>query len=139
MEGNENSNTQQATQDEAAAAAAAAEAAKASAAAPSGKAKKDKAPELSQAFADVLAERLRQVKEEGHSAERDDLAGVSDLAAAASCYAVSAAGLPRHKATFRWPFEVAMKPGDTRRDLVKSIALGLAALECYDRQAAAAE
>ena len=101
----------------------------------------------SQAVADVLAERHRQVSVEGWTPEHDDGHARGELARATAAYALTAydathqegAGIlssyARHAV---WPWEVdSFKPCSARRDLVKAVALGLAEIERLDRQAAA--
>lgn len=91
-----------------------------------------------QAATDVLAERRRQIEAEGWTASHDDeylLPG--SLAAAAACYALSAAGL-KNAAPSGWPWSIEWwKPTTPRRDLVKAGALILAEIERLDRISAA--
>lgn len=87
------------------------------------------------AAADVLAERQRQVKAEGWTAERDDGYQNSELADAAACYAIHAHNqgfsTPAH-----WPWSQDWwKQTSPRRDLVKAGALILAEIERLDRAA----
>lgn len=100
---------------------------------------------------DVLAERRRQIEEEGFTPEHDDQHAASDMALAAACFAIS--GSKSHgdrdlsdklfaAIQFVWPRRWAMswwKPKDSRRDLVRAGALALAAIERIDRAAAKAE
>ena len=90
---------------------------------------------MAQAFYDLLAERLRQVDDEGWSPEHDDQHAVGELAAAAACYCHpepcmdDTRGVP-----FSWPWVRRWwKPTDRRRDLVKAGALILAEIERLDR------
>ena len=90
---------------------------------------------LAQALYDLLAERLRQVDDEGWSPEHDDQHAVGELAAAAACYCHpepcmdDTRGVP-----FSWPWVRRWwKPTDRRRDLVKAGALILAEIERLDR------
>ena len=90
---------------------------------------------MAQAFYDLLAERLRQVDDEGWSPEHDDQHAVGELAAAAACYCHpepcmdDTRGVP-----FSWPWARRWwKPTDRRRDLVKAGALILAEIERLDR------
>ena len=92
---------------------------------------------MAQAFYDLLAERLRQVDDEGWSPEHDDQHAVGELAAAAACYCHpepcmdDTRGVP-----FSWPWVRRWwKPTDRRRDLVKAGALILAEIERLDRMA----
>lgn len=88
----------------------------------------------SQAVADVLAERGRQISEKGYSAERDDQYRSYELPRAAACYVMNASGIPRARSLLYWPFTpVDFKPTDRRRDLVKAAALLLAEIERIDR------
>jgi hypothetical protein len=88
--------------------------------------------ELTKAATDVLAERLRQVEEEGWTPEHDDQHNVRELSAAAECYAGAASkhdGCPAI-----WPWDEAWwKPKDYRHNLVKAGALILAEIERLDR------
>lgn len=91
---------------------------------------------LSQAAADVLAERLRQVEAKGYGLESDDALTDYQLPRAAACYVLASAGVARHKSTLYWPFAGPMKPSDSRRrNLIKAGALILAELERLDRDA----
>jgi len=88
----------------------------------------------SDAVADVLEERSRQVAVEGYTEERDDLCTDGQLARAAVCYAIPAAGMPSRLTALHWPFNPAMlKPSTRRADLVKAAALLLAEIERIDR------
>lgn len=91
---------------------------------------------LSPAFMDVLAERRRQVAEEGYSPESDAELTDYQLPRAAACYVLAASGVARHKATLFWPFAQPMKVAEQRRrNLIKAAALILAELERLDRDA----
>ena len=89
-----------------------------------------------QAVADVLTERQRQVEAEGWTPEHDDQHEVGELATAAACYAGNAGG---YVWAGGWPGEVWpwarewWKPSTPRRDLVKAAALILAEIERLDR------
>lgn len=91
-----------------------------------------------QAVADVLAERERQVVREQYTPEHDDNHEVGELATAAACYAANAGG---HVWIGGWPGEVWpwsrewWKPTTPRRDLVKAAALIIAEIERLDRAA----
>lgn len=99
---------------------------------------------------DVLAERQRQISDEGWERERDDTYKHGELAAAAASYA-QCAGLQGEGATtenaFKTPFvenwpwsEPWWKPSsEPRRNLVKAGALILAEIERLDRAAIAAQ
>jgi len=89
---------------------------------------------------EVVAERRRQVEEEGWTAAHDDGHGDGILALAGACYA-------RHAATSRaaepggapprgWPWARGWwKPKDRRRDLIRAAALIIAEVERMDRLA----
>lgn len=87
---------------------------------------------------DVLAERQRQISEEGWTPEHDDkkhLPGELELAAASYLCADEGSAPPAI-----WPWDWSWwKPKDRRRNLVKAGALILAELERIDRAAAAAK
>ena len=92
---------------------------------------------MSAALDSVIAERRRQMDEEGWSAEHDDGWGGDELSRAASCYALNAfskyylGAVPE-----RWPWSSKWwKRTNPRRDLVKAGALILAAIEQIDRLA----
>ncbi len=90
-----------------------------------------------QAWLDVQAERKRQVEVEGWTPEHDDEHNGGELADAAACYALSAAGWSTYAARERWPWPLEWwKPSTARRDLVKACALALAEIERLDRVAA---
>ncbi len=90
-----------------------------------------------QAWLDVQAERKRQVEVEGWTPEHDDEHNGGELADAAACYALSAAGWSTYAARERWPWPLEWwKPSTARRDLVKASALALAEIERLDRVAA---
>lgn len=97
---------------------------------------------LSQAEADVIAERRRQVTGYGWSPEHDDEHKPGDLATAGYCYALCAVeeqdlcvapdAPPRC-----WPWDLRWwKPNGVRRALVKAAALIIAEIDKIDRKAA---
>ncbi|WP_321946608.1 hypothetical protein [Paraburkholderia sp. J10-1] len=87
-----------------------------------------------QAAHDVLAERRRQVTEEGWTPQHDDQHADGDLAAASACYALHAGGWQPATIAEYWPWAPSWwKPTTKRRDLVKSVALGIAEIERLDR------
>lgn len=95
------------------------------------------------AVRDVLAERLRQISEEGFTPEHDDKElDHGDLAGAAAGYALNAAdqlnpysqGDGDNRVPDFWPFnEKWWKPSSPRRDLVKAAAMIIAEIERLDR------
>jgi hypothetical protein len=95
----------------------------------------EKQIQLNAAARDVIAERRRQIDDEGFSVQRDDGYVKTELAQAAAAYA-SCAGQP-NVLTTQWPWGVSAntwKPSsDRRRDLVKAGALILAEIERVDR------
>lgn len=87
------------------------------------------------AWADVLAERQRQVSVEGWTPEHDDQHAHRELATAAACYALHASGRTAAD-VFLWPWDHSWwKPTTPRRNLVKAAALILAEIERLDRAA----
>lgn len=116
------------------------------------------APTLTQAAADVLAERKRQIEQEGWTPEHDSAHRDGSLSQAAACYASNAAtwlGMVQSGAKnlmdagryaelsplrLRWPWAAEWwKPKTPRRDLVRAGALILAEIERLDRAAATQE
>ncbi|WP_063588858.1 hypothetical protein [Achromobacter ruhlandii] len=93
---------------------------------------------LTAAARDVLAERQRQVSNEGWAPERDDRYTTGDMASAAACYATQGRyhypepGEPGPN----WPWAAEWwKPSTYRRNLEKAGALILAEIERLDRAA----
>lgn len=90
---------------------------------------------------DLVNERSRQILVEGYTAKHDGSTydGAAQLAGAAACYALAAASpIPSEFAAphfWPWPPKAWKPKGGTRRCLVKSGALALAALEQLDRLA----
>ena len=84
---------------------------------------------------DVLAERQRQISEEGAKPEEDDAYKDHELARAAIAYARSGIGLVSDgNVPTQWPWMTHWwKPSTPRRDLVKAAALILAEIERLDR------
>lgn len=101
-----------------------------------------------QAWADVLAERTRQIEAEGWTPEHDDEHPNGCMATASACYALAAAAQsPDSNLSWRtrfanaanelWPWDREWwKPATPRRMLVKAAALLLAEIERLDRRAA---
>lgn len=90
------------------------------------------------AVSDVLAERARQISAEGWTPEHDDANSDGEMAQAAACYALNAAGWKTEALRGCWPIKwmaAWFKPTDHRRDLVKSGALILAEIQRLDRAA----
>lgn len=93
------------------------------------------APWTPPAWADVIAERRRQVAVEGWTPEHDDQWDRDELSAAAACYAYFGWVRPSNgDAPTEWPWDRQWwKPKGRRRDLVKAAALLLAEIERLDR------
>ena len=106
-----------------------------------------------QAVNDIIAERQRQISEEGWTPEHDDKYNDFQLALAAAGYAQNVADYageycqPHSSINWTdapepeaWPWSpVWWKPTNPRRDLVKAGALILAEIERLDRAATAQE
>lgn len=97
---------------------------------------------------ELMAERRRQIEEEGWSREHDDRHGDGSLAKAAAAYALLAGERPNlvgehprmPRATrffetveYLWPWTDAPMKGNRRRALVKAGALIIAEIERLDR------
>jgi hypothetical protein len=87
----------------------------------------------------VIAERYRQIEQEGWSIEHDDDHERGELARAGAAYALNGAIIPNESSgvvAFRlWPWSREWwKPAGFRRDLVKACALIIAEGEKHDRQ-----
>jgi hypothetical protein len=81
----------------------------------------------------IVAERYRQIDQEGWSAEHDDNHYVGELAMAGSFYARHS-GIPAGEPPHGWPWSAHWwKPGGFRRDLVRAAALIIAEGEKFDR------
>lgn len=98
------------------------------------------APGAFRAARDVIAERDRQVSDEGFTGVHDDAHTDGAMSDAAACYAycapLAADEDKRDYAEAMWPstFDPAWyKPEGRRRDLVKAAALLLAEIERLDR------
>ena len=86
-----------------------------------------------QAAADVLAERMRQVTAKGWTPAHDDLYSAAELPRAAAAYILSGAN---DDAPCIWPFGSKWwKPRDGRANYVRAAALLLAEIERIDRAA----
>lgn len=101
--------------------------------------------DLSKAAQDILAERQRQIDQEGWTPAHDDAHRHGEMARAANCYSWIAAQSEGIRTAFRlstpptWPADWSpewWKPTDRRRDLVKAGALILAEIERLDRKEA---
>lgn len=105
--------------------------------------KRPEPSEATQAAADVLAERRRQIEAEGWTPEHDDQWVHGELALAAAGYAEAGGNVHRDiiadlqpSLPFTWAWSpLWWKPTDRRRDLVKAGALILAEIERIDRAA----
>ncbi|WP_370599599.1 hypothetical protein [Pseudomonas nitroreducens] len=100
------------------------------------------AGQVPQAWLDVQAERRRQIEAEGWALEHDDQHKPGELAQAAVAYLLYT--FPRGDSDLKfasrlWPWISGFKPTGERRDLVRGLALALAALERLDRAAAPAQ
>lgn len=96
--------------------------------------------------AELLAERRRQVAEEGYNPKHDERHAFTELALAGATYAAVACAhgalssaerfMLDHTSAVLWPwFRDELKPKDPRRDLVRAGALIVAAIERLDREA----
>lgn len=107
---------------------------------------------LSPAARDVLAERVRQIEVERWTPNHDDTHDAGELAAAGSCYAISAAvilnpytqgdGVEEYQPPYAWPWGAEwwkIDRDNPRRALVKAAALLIAEVERIDRATARAE
>lgn len=91
---------------------------------------------LTDAARDVLAERRRQVEQEGWTPEHDDKLRDHELSCAGGCYAMYTLAHPIGFSPLAWPWaEEWWKPTDNRRNLIKAGALILAEIERLDRAA----
>lgn len=102
---------------------------------------------MSQAEIDVLAERQRQIYDEGFDEAHDESNGHDEIALAAACYALperyrilllTGWGRTLREALWHWA-EVWWKPKDRRRDLVRAAALAIAEIDRMDRAVGAGE
>jgi len=93
-------------------------------------------PVLTDAAADVLAERQRQTNVENWTAAQDDKYTAHELLSAACCYAMCHR-LDPETLPANWPWNASWwKPTTQRRNLIKATALILAEIERLDRAAA---
>jgi hypothetical protein len=94
-----------------------------------------------QAALDVLAERRRQIEQEGWTPQHDDEHSTGEMAAAAACYALHTEPVGNVGDYLRfWPWDSKWwKPRDKRRNLVKAGALILADIERLDRTPSTAQ
>jgi hypothetical protein len=91
---------------------------------------------MSTALSDVMAERLRQINEEGWTPAHDDAHSNGELARAAACYATSAVPVYLANPPALWPWDASWwKPKDARRDLIRAGALIIAELDRLQRAA----
>ncbi|WP_244109895.1 hypothetical protein [Burkholderia ambifaria] len=92
---------------------------------------------LTDAARDVLAERSRQIEQEGWTPEHDDQYRDHELSGAAGCYAMHTLAYPAGDPPPAWPWAADWwKPTTHRRNLVKAGALIQAAIERLDRTGA---
>lgn len=84
----------------------------------------------------VLAERERQIKNEGYTEQQDDQYKFGELLGAAECYLqYDALSLSHESVPATWPWAPeAWKPKDYRRNLVRAAALILAEMDRVDRK-----
>jgi hypothetical protein len=81
----------------------------------------------------VIAERFRQIEQEGWSTDHDDKHFRGELAQAGAAYLVHA-GTESQTAPHDWPWSHHWwKPAGYRRDLVRGVALAIAEGERFDR------
>lgn len=107
---------------------------------------KENTLQVSAAATDVIAERQRQITDEGFTPEQDDKYDREELVSAAISY-IRLATIWKDKdpdcyrkssAPMSWPWSPEWwKPTNPRRDMIKGIALLIAALERRDRREAA--
>ncbi|KGV86921.1 putative gp37 [Burkholderia pseudomallei MSHR3951] len=91
---------------------------------------------VTSAARDVLAERRRQVEQEGWTPAHDDQHRDHELSCAAGCYAMYTLAYPAGDPPPAWPWAADWwKPTTHRRNLVKAGALIQAAIEQIDRRA----
>lgn len=93
---------------------------------------------LTPAMNAVIAERWRQIEQEGWSNEHDDSHDEGELARAGASYVYAAGNWPRvgrpSHPPMEWPWRAGdWKPDGVRRALVKGAALTLAEIEKFDR------
>ncbi|WP_244139191.1 hypothetical protein [Burkholderia sp. BCC1630] len=89
---------------------------------------------ITAAARDVLAERRRQVDQEGWTPAHDDKSRDHELSCAAGCYAMYTLAYPAGDPPPAWPWAADWwKPTTHRRNLVKAGALIQAAIERLDR------
>lgn len=82
----------------------------------------------------VVAERFRQIEQEGWSLDHDDKHGDGELSRAGASYAIHAGWPADPQLPVYWPWTREWwKPAGFRRDLVKACALIIAEGEKFDR------
>lgn len=88
---------------------------------------------MSPAMLAVIAERRRQIDQEGWTIEHDDTHPLGELAHAGAAYAIGSNHGPLDPPSI-WPWSIEWwKPQNYRRDLVRAGALILAEIERFDR------
>jgi len=89
---------------------------------------------------EITHERLRQIEQEGFTAEHDADHDCGELAAAGAAYALAgsfSSGWQASHPPLVWPWKAEWwKPKDRRRDLIRAAALLVAEIERLDRNAA---
>lgn len=107
---------------------------------------KENTLQVSAALADIISERQRQITGEGFTPEQDDKYDREELVSAAISYIRLATiwkdkdpdSYRKSSAPMSWPWSPEWwKPANPRRDMIKGIALLIAALERRDRKEAA--
>jgi hypothetical protein len=100
---------------------------------------------FTKAIKDVLAEREHQIVDLGYGSDHDDEHAANELPQAAGAYMMNVAarlhpgdGTGYIEPPPWWPWDaIFWKPKTVRDDLVRAVALGLAAIEKMDREATA--
>lgn len=81
---------------------------------------------------EILAERDRQVREEGYNAAHDDKHTAGEIAKAAAAYAAASVNSATGAMLWPWPIDQ-FRPKNARDSLIKSAALIVAEIERRDR------
>lgn len=91
----------------------------------------------SKAIKSVIADRQRQIEEEGFTCRHDDKYPEGTLSTAGACYAANAFDRTKKNSgpPFSWPWPKKWwRPKSPRRNLVRAAALIIAEIERFDRQ-----